>query len=113
MERARKTLETAGFLVYAPGIFIGECKSPYIVIRHGGTYAAAIGGRVGNSILEVICYVPLAQYSELVPMTRRVKASMGTLSAQIRPTGHIGPDIIEQEYKAHSATIEYQVLKRL
>lgn len=112
-EIAKGVLMAAGLLVYDPGEHIGECKAPYVVLRYTGTYASIQSRHVGSETLEARCYVPLAQYSALKPLKQQVKKALRPLAKQLRPNGHEGADTIEEAYKAHSATVEYDIMKTL
>lgn len=113
LQVAQATLRAEGFSVYDPGEFAGVCKAPYVVLRYSGTYASFAGNKVGSSVIEAHCFVPLTEYAKLAPYKASVKATLRRLQHQLKPTGHESNDGIEQAYKAHSAYIEYQVLKRL
>ena len=112
-QRTKAHLKACGHLAYAPGEHVGVCKTPYIVLHEGGTVRMIESRHVGYATLNVICYVPLGRYEDMVPMAARVRADMRALAPQVRPTGYMGPTIIEEEYKAHSKTLEYQTQKRL
>ena len=112
-ERARQHLIGLGYLVYAPGQHTGRCEAAYVVLRKGSTSRMIESRHVGYDLLDVNCYVPLDQYAELAAMVRGVKGHMRALRAQLRPTGYETPDVIEDQYRAHSRSIEYQVYRML
>lgn len=112
-ERIRDTLKTAGLLVYDPGKCPDVCQAQYLVVKPGGTYPFARTNKLGYTLATVFLFVPLAKYEELEPLAVQVQTLLKPLQSQVRPTGNISPDIIEDVYRAHSRTIEYMILKTL
>ena len=113
LEKIRETLQDADYLVYEPGQAPNACNAPYVVVRGGGTYPFAGSNKTGYTLANVTVYVPLDQYDQLATMTAQVQTLLTPLYNQARPTGNIGPDIIEEEYQAHSKSLEYMILKPL
>lgn len=113
VERIRSVLKADGLLVYDPGNHPDKCKAPYVVVRQMGTYASIQSRLTGYTLAQVYVYVPLDAYGQLTGLAARVKQLLAPLHRQLRPTGHESPDMIEEEYRAHSRSIEYQILKPL
>lgn len=113
IERIRDTLKAAGLSVYKPGQCPDVCQAKYIVAKPGGTYPFAASNKVGFTLATVFLYVPLDKHEELEPLSAQVQTLLKPLQSQVRPTGNISPDIIEDLYRAHSRSIEYMVLKTL
>ena len=68
-------LQADGFDVYSPGMKVGECVSPYIVVKNdGSTRHASFSTDV--DFYAIMCYVPRTAYSTLEPeINERVGAS--------------------------------------
>lgn len=113
VKRIQTTLTDGGMLVYDPGAHPDVCSAAYIVVRPMGTYPTAESSRLGYRLVNVILYVPLDDHDQLDTMNNQVKELLDPLRSQIRPTGNVGADMIEAEYKAHSRSLEYMILKRL
>ncbi len=112
-ERMRTALKAAGILSYVPGQMTDVCQAAYTIVKPGGTTPFAGTNKVGYSLVTVFVYVPLASHGELEPLSALVQTTLKPLQSQVRPTGNISPDIIEDAYQAHSRSIEYMVLKTL
>lgn len=113
VEDVKCALSAAGIETHDPGERPGICTSPYVVVRSGGTYAYAVSGRVGYTLIEVHGYVPLPQYAALDALMRRVMAVLAPLAPDLRPTGSQELHTINDKFKAHESTVEYMVQKRL
>ena len=111
-DRAREHLEKQGLRCYKPGIAVGVCKAPYVVVRDGGSYAQGMSGgtSIGYRIVTVYCYVP-RENGNLAALVAEAKAAMKALRSQLMATGNEGPEMIEQDYDARSQSIEYRVMR--
>lgn len=107
----QQTLTAAGVTVYDPGLKTGICTAPYVVVQESGTYPLAQSWRLGYSLIEVHCYVPLNRYAALGELLMAVKAALRPLYPDLRPTGGVAPCGINDKFKAHEAAVEYQILK--
>ncbi len=105
----KKALIGAGIQTYAPGEKNGICTAPYAVIREAGTYPFAVH-KNGYTLWVVHLYVPLSKYRELAPLQERVKTVLKGFS-ELKETGNVSPDIIEEKYQAHTRSMEYQLLR--
>lgn len=105
-------LEGKGFDVYMPGIKIGECKHPYVVVKNNGSSRHA-SFSTDVDLYSVMVYVPKKAYSKLEPMVQSVKLAMKDLEPMIKPYGRQTPSYYDDSYKAHMVSIEYKNYKKI
>lgn len=105
-------LTKEGFEVYSPGTKVGECTSPYLVVKNDGSSKhPTISSDV--DLYAVLCYVPKNGYSTLESLVQRVKKSMKGLEPMIKPYGSQTPSYYDDSLKAHMISIEYKNYKKL
>lgn len=105
-------LKSKGFNVYSPGIKIGECTSPYIVVKdNGGNKHPSFSTNV--DLYSIMCYVPKQNYSILESHCRRVKEAMKDLEPMILNNGSESPSYYDDGVKAHMKSIEYRNYKKI
>lgn len=105
-------LQADGFDVYSPGMKVGECVSPYIVVKNdGSTRHASFSTDV--DFYAIMCYVPRTAYSTLEPLVQSVKKSMKGLEPVLRPYGMQSVSYYDDEFKAHMVSIEYKNYKKI
>lgn len=104
-------LKGKGFDVYSPGTKVGECTTPYIVVKNDGSSAHS-SFSTDVDLLSVMCYVPKQNYSKLEPMLLEVKQAMRTLQPMILPYGQQTPSYYDDSVKAHMVSIEYKNYKK-
>lgn len=105
-------LKNKGFEVYSPGMKIGECTSPYIVVKNAGS-SKHEKFSTNDDLYDIMCYVPRNAYSKLEPMVQRVKESMKDLLPMINPTGTQTPSYLDDSIKAHMISIQYVNYKKI
>lgn len=105
-------LEKKGYNVYAPGIKVGECVKPYIVIKNDGSYKH-VNFSTDRDMYSIMCFVPKGQYSQLEPLVQKVKKDMKELEPMIVPYGQQMPSYYDDTYKAHYVSIEYENYKKI
>lgn len=105
-------LKSKGFDVYWPAQRLGECTSPYIVIKNDGSYKH-VHFSTDRDMYAVQCYVPRLQYSKLEPMVQAVKKAMKELYPMFMPYGQQQPAFYDDGIKAHYITIEYENYKKI
>lgn len=105
-------LQEKGLNPYAPGRHQGECKERYCVIRENSQVPFFHSRRVGYSVIDIIVFVPLASYIKMEPYMREIRAAMKELP-NLRKTGNETPVIVDDEVKAYTTSIEYQIIKTL
>lgn len=105
-------LQADGFDVYSPGTKVGECVSPYIVVKNdGSTRHTSFSTDV--DFYAIMCYVPRTAYSTLEPLVQSVKKSMKGLEPVLRPYGMQSASYYDDESKAHMVSIEYKNYKKI
>lgn len=101
--RALEHLRAQGIAAYRPGVAVGRCRAPYVVVRGGGSTQ-------GRQIVTLYCFVP-REGGALAEFAAQVKAEMAALTDQLRPTGNEGPEMTEAAYDARSMTVEYRAMR--
>jgi len=105
-------LKKHDFDVYTPGVKVGDCVSPYIVVSHNGaTRYTGISTMIDT--YSVMAYVPKQNYSQLEVMVERVKAVMKKLEPMILPYGFQTPSYYDDDFKAHMISVEYKNYKKM
>lgn len=105
-------LQKEGFEVYSPGIKIGECQSPYIVIKNDGS-SKHTSFSTNVDLYSILCYVPKQSYSLLEPFVQKLKKSMKDLEPLILPYGSQTSSYYDESIKAHMISIEYKNYKKI
>lgn len=104
-------LKESGFDVYSPGIKVGECVAPYIVVAVESSFAhASFSSDV--DLYSIMCYVPKQAYSRLEPLVHAVEDSMLELEPMILPYGQRTPSFYDDTIKAHMVSITYKNYKK-
>lgn len=110
-QRIYKQLKENDFEVYSLGQKKGKCENGYVVIKENGI-AGQDGNVVGFSLVDIIVFYPLDEYSKMELYVNKIKSVLKKLGF-IRPTGNITPSIIDEEVEAYTCSIEYQIFKKL
>jgi hypothetical protein len=105
-------LQNNGFEVYSPGVKLGECMSPYIVVKHDGS-TRYTGISTNTDLYSILVYVPKQQYSELEVLIQNVKIAMKKLEPMILPYGSQTPSFYDDSFQAHMVSIEYKNYKKM
>lgn len=105
-------LKAKGFDVYAPAQKIGECTSPYLVVKNDGSYQHA-NFSTDRDMYVIYCYVPKMRYSELEPLVQSVKDAMRELYPMIQRYGQQLPSYYDDSVQAHYIGIEYENYKKV
>lgn len=105
-------LKSKGYDVYAPAQKVGDCTSPYIVVKNDGSYKHA-NYSTDRDMYAIICYVPKMQYSKLEPLVQSIKKDMKELYPMIQPYGQQMPSYYDDMAKAHYISIEYENYKKI
>lgn len=102
------TLTENGFNVYPPATHVGECKSPYIVLKQDG------GVQINDYSSERVyyrfmLYVPREQYTFLDEYEKQVKKVLDEqLFPMLMPTGQKENDFYDDNYNAHLRAFLYR-----
>ena len=100
------------FDVYPPGVKVGECQTPYVVVKNdGSTKHSSFSTDV--DLYAVMVYVPKQAYSTLEPLVQKVKEKMKELRPMILPYGMQTSSYYDDSIKAHTISIEYKNYKKL
>ena len=105
-------LKSKGFEVYSPGQHVGECKSPYVVVRYDGTTQITNASSHWD-LYAVMCYVPQNQYSKLETLTTEVRIAMEELRPMfLKFYEQISMSAYDEAARAHYTSTEYRNAKK-
>lgn len=104
-------LKDKGFDVYSPGSKEGECKSPYVVVKHAGK---SKNPTVSSSMMlyDILVYLPKNKYSQLETFVGKVEDAMDGLWPMIRPVHYQTTPYYDEEIKAWMVSIQYQNIRK-
>lgn len=105
-------LKSKGFDVYSPAQKVGECTSPYLVIKNDGGYLHPSYSTTVDQY-SIYCFVPKNKYSELETLVRNVKISMKELYPMFQIYGQELASFYDDTVKAHYISIEYKNYKKV
>ncbi len=105
-------LQEKGLNPYAPGQHEGQCMERYCVIKESSQVPFFRSNRTGYRLIDIIVFVPIASYIKVEPYVKEIKAALKELSF-LRYTGNETPLITDDEVKAYTTSIEYQIIKTL
>lgn len=105
-------LKGEGLDVYFPAQKVGECLSPYVVVKDATTsqflnYSSTI------TYYDIMCYVPKEHFSELAPFVERVKEVMKGMVPMIKPTYSQTQSFYDDSVKAHMISIQYKNYRKI
>lgn len=105
-------LKNAGFEVYFPAQKVGECTSPYVVVKDATTskyldYSSTV------TYYDLLCYIPKDHFSQLEPFVEEVKKSMKGLVPMILPTYTQSPSYYDDSVKAHMISVLYKNYRKI
>ena len=106
------TLETAELNPYFLGQHRGLCEKPFIVIKRGSTLPSLNSNKVGQSIIDIIAFVPENDYLIVEPYKTAIKVALKELDV-LRKTGNETPEITDDDKKALTFSIEYIIQKKM
>ena len=105
-------LKSKGFDVYSPGQHVGECKSPYVVVRYDGTTQITNASSHWD-LYAVMCYVPQNQYSKLETLTTEVRTAMEELRPMfLKFYEQTSMSAYDEAARAHYTSTEYRNAKK-
>lgn len=109
-----ETLKENGIDAREPANKIGECKTPYVVVKFSGSMQY-LNYSTQRDYYDFYCYVPKNSYSELTDFEFRVKSILDSppLYPMIMPTGSSENDYYDSNLKAHLRTFTYYNNKRV
>lgn len=110
--------------------FIGQHKGladkEYLVIKKSNIIPWSDGGRLNQQIIDIILFTPANSYIKLDKQYKRVIAAIKEFNDKspfeadgeivnhrnwLRKTGAEGPDVIDDDKKAYTRSIEYIIQK--
>lgn len=105
-------LTEEGFEVYFPAQKVGECLSPYVVVKEVTTsqyldYSSTI------TYYDLMCYVPKDNYSQVEPFMERVKKSMKKLMPMMKPTYSETQSFYDDTVKGHMKSVQYKNFRQI
>lgn len=105
-------LSNEGFEVYSPGQHKGVCRSQYLVIKDAGnTRMTTVSTDL--CLYDVMCYVPMTQFSTLEPFVAKVKESLKKLYPLIKPTGYQTPSYLDDTNDSFMISVQYSNYKKV
>ena len=105
-------LKTAGIDVYSPGQHDGTCTSPYAVVRFAGRYKK-VNYSTNDVTYEILCYVPVKNYTMLDTFSSQVKTAMIELWPMVKTKHNELPDYLDDDLQAHMRTLQYLVHEQI
>ena len=105
-------LKKQGFEVYFPAQKVGECLSPYVVVKDATTskyleYSSTV------TYYDLMCYTPKDHFSELEPFVESVKVAMKGLVPMIKPTYSQTQSYYDDSVKAHMVSVQYKNYRKI
>ena len=105
-------LKEQGFEVYFPAQKVGECLSPYVVVKDATTsqyleYSSTV------TYYDIMCYTPKDHFSELEPFVESVKVAMKELVPMIKPTYSQTQSYYDDSVKAHMISVQYKNYRKI
>ena len=97
---------------YFIGQHKGECTERYCVIKENLQVPYFYSNKLGYRLIDIIVFVPLNSYIAVEPYVNEIKAAMKELKF-LRKTGNETPVITDDDKKAYTTSIEYQIIKKL
>lgn len=111
-QRIYTHLKDNGLNPFPPGQHEGICKKRYCVIRESPQVPYFNSNKIGYCLIDIIIFMPISSYIKVKPYQDRIRAALRELSF-LRKTGNETPIITDNEVKAYTTSIEYQIMKRL
>lgn len=105
-------LRKLGFEVYFPAQKVGECLSPYVVVKDATTsqyleYSSTV------TYYDLMCYIPKDHFSNLEPFVESVKVAMRELVPMIKPTYSQTQSYYDDSVKAHMISVQYKNYRKI
>jgi hypothetical protein len=110
-EQVFDALKEANIDVYPPGIYEGECKDNYVVLRDGGS--SPIASFSSQYVFyDMLCYVPAKRYTDLYDFVDKCKKAMEKIYPVLMPTGTETQSFYDDTKKSHMISVEYRNARR-
>lgn len=98
-------LKANGVDVYFQGQYVGKVKSNIVVLRDAGTIGNKCAGKI---IADVILFVPISDFRKIYEYKKEIKEIL----KGYRCTGNETSIVIDDEKKAYTCSISYELFKR-
>lgn len=107
-----RQLKDDNFDVYSPGIKVGDCIMPYVVVAiSSSTVHSQFSTNV--DLYSIMCYVPKQEYSKLEPYVRAVEESLKKIEPMLLPYGQRQPSYYDDSIQAHMVSVMYKNYKKI
>lgn len=112
MTRIYEYLDQNNIDVYFIGQHLGDCISPYVVIKDDAVTGQNDSNKIGSQLVDIIFYSPQNQYTKLQNLKATIK---NLLKAQnyLRYTGSETGTITDDSVKGLTCSVMYEILKEL
>lgn len=105
-------LKSDGFDVYPPGVKVGDCTDPYVVVSIDVS-TAHTSFSTNVDLYDVMCYVPKQEYSKLEPYVMAAMESLKKLEPMVLPYGQRTSSYYDDSIKAHMVSVMYKNYKKI
>ncbi|MCM0648633.1 hypothetical protein NBE98_09630 [Clostridium swellfunianum] len=112
MTRIYDYLNSKGIDVYFIGQHQGECDNPYVVLKDDGTVGQNDSNKIGAQTVDIIFFIPQNQFTKSISYKKQVKGYLKELNF-IRYTGVESGAVTDDEKKAITFSVMYEILKKL
>lgn len=103
-------LKNNGLNPYFPGQHKGQCNERYCVIKENSQVPFFNNPKAGYRLIDIIAFVPISSYIQMESYINEIKACLSDFP--IRYAGETSV-ITDDEKKAYTTSIKYQILKKL
>lgn len=112
LKKIYDVLNGAGIDVYFPGVHEGDCVSPYVVVKSGGTMSL-ISVSSERPLYTIMCYVPADMYSSLEILRDLVKNEIKKLYPAVEYAGNETQSFYDEDVKGHMISFQCQGIRKL
>lgn len=100
-------LSGKGYDVYPPSTKLGDCTSPYIVVKYAGaTNMSTISSR--QDLYDIMVYVPMNSYSQLEVLVQKVIDDMKEIRPLFMPYDmEQDESVIDSSVNGHYVSLTY------
>lgn len=105
-------LKAKGFTTYLAGQAKTEVAVPRVVVKDIGVSQVADFSST-RALYDILCYVPLTNYTDLDPYVQSVKAAMKELQPMLMPTYNETPAYPDDTVKGWMISVEYRNYRKI
>ena len=99
-------LKSKQYDVATPAERVGDCLSPYIVIRHSGSAQVSLLS-TDEDIYDIMIYVPRNAYTQLEVLQQKIKKDMQEVQDIFKPRRSNLASFYDDSIKAHMLSMSY------